>query len=512
LDEHAASYIFSTERLIHHAEEGYEMALLRVIDEFFERILNIRYSPLIFLIPPSIVGAIRMLLEDIVHRKDTNSAFFAFHTIVFYILLQMLMTASLSLASGRKAREVSGPVAMGLVLAWLPPLIDLALPAQPGRFYLYLQDFMPFFMSDRLMLGETIAVWAVISGFCAYVWWLTRSLPRTLVGFVLSYLSFQAVGSGWYNLTNLFMDINEQASFANVMSLIGLGFSFVLYSLFNLGSMLPSLRRFNHALPWAVVTMLGARLAGGSWLISIIMSATAFFAFMLVIIANDYFDRHQDAASGEAPRQPESENAVFAIGMQVALLFWLLLFYTDAFVLMLLFFFITAAYHMPQFRLKRYFCANYKIEGASGAAFFLFGLYVNGSLPHGNWVAIMTLLVFGGFSGGSMFKDYKDIEEDRRDRVGTVYTRNMKKGRSLKNIHRFVAFFTSAMLLVPPLWFVYLSRPLWHSLILFVLVPLPALLLLLIKNRRLAVELTMWAFSLYLAALFVLFPAVSEFT
>lgn len=487
------------------------MAVLRVIDAFFERILNIRYSPLIFLVPPAIVGSIRVLLEDVIYRKNTNSAVFSFHAIVSYILLQFMMTASLALVSGRKPREVSGPVAVGLVLAWLPPLIDLVLPAQPGSFYLYLSEFMPLFASDKLMIGETIAVWMVITGFCVYAWWLTRSLPRTLAAFVLSYLAFQIFASGWYKLTELLISIEEKQAFANIMSLIGLGISFALYSLMNLESMLPSLKRFNHALPWAIVTLLGARLAGGSWLICGLMSATAFFAFMLVIIANDYYDRHQDAASGDAPRQPEADNAVFAVGLQVALLFWLLLFYTNAFVVMLLFFLITAAYHMPQFRLKRYFCANYKIEGASGAAFFLFGLYVNGNLPQGSWVPILTLLVFGGFSGGSMFKDYKDIEEDRHDKVGTIYTRNLKKGRSLASIHRFVALFTSAMLLVPPLWFIYLSRPLWHSLILFCLVPLPALILLLLKNRRTAVELTMWAFSLYLVTLFMLFPAVSEF-
>ncbi len=484
------------------------MGIFRIIDGFFQKILRIPYSAYLLLLVPIIIGCVRVLEEDVMHHLSANMDFFVLHVIVSYLVLQIMMTGSLAIASGEGFKKAAGPVAVGMVLAWIPPVLDLLIGAQDGRSYYYIREFSPFFISKNLFLGETFTVWLVLANFVVYLHWWKRSLWRTLLGFLLAWMSMQIFAWGWHEFVKLFMEF-ELRLFANVMSFVGLLGSFLIYSIFNFKSMWPSLKRINHALPWAIVTMLGSRLAGGDWFFTIILGLAALWMFLLVIIVNDYFDRHQDASGTEEARQVDSNNLVFAIGMQFFLLLWVMFFYPNAFVLLLLFFTITAAYHMPQLRFKRFFCMNYKTEGISGAVFFLFGLYVNGPLPEGLWAPIMTLLVFGGFSGGSMFKDYKDIDEDWRDKVGTIYTRNLKKGRKLKHIHLAVSLFMSAMFVVPPVWMLVSGHNFWHAMLLFALMPLPAVLLLSLKKRpKLAVESTMWAFALYLAALAFVMPAM----
>jgi len=67
----------------------------------------------------------------------------------------------------------------------------------------------------------------------------------------------------------------------------------------------------------------------------------------------------------------------------------------------------------------------------------------------------------------------------------------------------------SAMFVVPPVWMLVSGHNFWHAMLLFALMPLPAVLLLSLKKRpKLAVESTMWAFALYLAALAFVMPAM----
>jgi len=127
-------------------------------------------------------------------------------------------------------------------------------------------------------------------------------------------------------------------------------------------------------------------------------------------------------------------------------------------------------------------------------------------LPEGAWVLLFALLSFGAFSLGSMFKDYKDIDQDREAGIGTIYTRYLSKGRSLESIHWFVIISTTVMLLVPPVWLYVLDKPLKHSIVLLVLALIPALLLKLMKNPKTAVGATLWAFNAYFMVLALIAP------
>lgn len=483
------------------------MFIQDAIDSFFKRLMRIRYSAYLIILVPVAIACIRVFEEDIIHGLDTNVPFFVFHTIMFYQLMMMLILAAMRIATGRKHGEIAGAATVGLILGLLPPIIDIFIPGQEGKAYHYINEFSWLFLSPRLMLGETITLYIVIAGFGIFTAWLTRSAKRTLLAIVCSYFTLQIFAWGWNALTLQIVDFTE-SYFIDIMNLIAILVIFAVYASLNYKTVLPSIRRVNHALPWGLAAMIAGRMAGGEWFFIAIVGLAAVLSFLLVIIVNDYFDREQDASAGGEARFVEKDDLIFSFYMQALMLAWFLNFYPKAFAAILLFFTITACYHIPELRFKRLFCLNYKIEGFAGAAFFLLGLYILGPFPEGLWAPVITLLVMGGFSAGSMFKDYKDIDQDRLDKVGTIYTLLSARGKSIESIHRFVAVLTLSLLVVPAIWFVYLEKPYWQAAILLVMAAFPATLLLSIRNRKLAVESTMWAITCYFCALLFLVPVL----
>ena len=58
--------------------------------------------------------------------------------------------------------------------------------------------------------------------------------------------------------------------------------------------MLASIVRFNHALPHFMLTLAGAAWAGYGFDNGLIKGATVLFFFLLLLVHNDYYDRHED--------------------------------------------------------------------------------------------------------------------------------------------------------------------------------------------------------------------------
>jgi 4-hydroxybenzoate polyprenyltransferase len=279
------------------------------------------------------------------------------------------------------------------------------------------------------------------------------------------------------------------------------------YSVFHPATMGPSLARVNHALPWGLAALLGARMAGQPWSLALVKSLAMVLAFQLVVIANDWFDRDADGAAGGTARPATHDDAVFSMLLQVLLLAWVATALPHSFAAVLLFFGVGLAYQLPALRFKRLFCLGYKLEGAAGAAAFLFGVGDMKGLPgDSSWVPWIALLAFGGFAFGCMFKDYKDIDQDRQARIGTIYTRYLARQFTLRAIHRFVVTGLAIGLLVPAVWLALRGEPLWRSVVLAVLGVAPAVPLLRCADKRVAVERAFWCLDAYLLFLVFVVP------
>ncbi|MBI5478195.1 MAG: UbiA prenyltransferase family protein [Deltaproteobacteria bacterium] len=474
------------------------------LDRFVQRVTSIQYHPYHLVVVPVLVGLVRAALEALVGYR-AQTPIHAFTSVLFYLVVQLLLLGVVSLATGRRWREIAGAVTVGLVLGWVPPLLEWVAFAQPGRAFRYLNEFRWHFVAPYQSVWESVGIWLAIvfaGGFTALV---TRRLWRALAALAGAWVAMQVAGWACPAAGQLLaVDRGLRGvSVANLSNLVLLLVALVVYLALNPGTLLPSLRRINHCLPWGLVAMLGARLTGQFWTVAALRGVIMTLGFLLIVFTNDYFDRGQDAARGGQARPIAAEDMVVATWFEVLLCLWVGFWDPRGIMFVAIFFVLALLYHHPALRLKRLFCAAYTIEGAAATCCLLFGL---GSVHNSTWARAFAALTFGGFALGSMFKDYKDIDQDRADKVGTVYTRYLARGRSLRGIHLVVSVALALGMLVPPLWLLTRGAPLGHALLLFALAPVMLLCLLRGADRRAVVERSFWCLSAYLAAFVAVAP------
>lgn len=498
------------------------MFLIKIIDDFFKRLSTIEYTIHLFIFIPIFATCIRVGQEELMFGFDAASPHLILNYLVGYLLLQMMVILVLNVGIGWDFRKLAGLASVGLILAAVPAIIDYILPVQPDRKYCYFFEFHWNFAASYQLIGETITLWFSIFGVTLFAAWATRKVTRALLSGALIYIVLQFYGWRWFALTEQ-NTMSPEFQLLELMTLLGIILIISLYILFNRKSMFPSLVRFNHALPWGLITAAGSRLMGEHWFISLIKGLVMSLAFQLVVFANDYFDRDQDAKHGGSARPVEREDMIFMSYIMGLLLLWMLIFHEYGFFLLLLFFALWTSYHLPPLRFKRIFCINYFFEGMSGVACFLFGVipinyYNSGEIQYskstgifagGEWISIFTVLILGGYSLGSMFKDYKDIEQDKAEGIGTIYTFLLKKGMSLKTINLFVSLITSITSIVAPIWLLIIGTPILPVIVLLILAIIPCILLNTIKDRKTAVEATIWSIVIYLLLLVKHLPILS---
>lgn len=500
---------------------GPVMNALRPIDRLFARTLAIPSTPYLVVLVPTIIGTFRLAEEALGNpglvspdapRSPATQALLA---VTFYALMQLALAASIGLASRRPSAEILGPVSVGLILGWLPPVIDwLLVTPSDQRFFSFFWRLDLDLFAPYQSIGESITLWLLVVLSGAFAWWLTRRLFRGVLGALGAYLVVQLVGWGWPALAILVAPAGPPptstggvtAAAVGPMMLLGLLAVFGLLVAQRSRFLLPSLARVNHALPWGFVTVAAARMGGETWFIAGVRGVVMAFAFQLAAIANDFLDREQDGSAGGSARPASRDDLVISTYLQAALLVWTVCFHPAGFFSLLLFFALVALYQLPPLRLKRLFCGSYRTEGLCGGACVLFG---SPPASEGRWLGVAMLLAIGGFSVGSWFKDYKDIEQDRASSVGTIYTRQMKRGRSLHGIHAFVRSVLFAALLVPPLWLGFAHDSWTGAAGLFAIAALISARLLTLGHRKRAVESSLWALSAYLALFALLVPQLS---
>lgn len=394
---------------------------------------------------PAWIAVVRMLLErelsiGPVPLGRPPFPWFA-HIFVFYLALSVTLTALLARLTKTPWTTASGPVSMGLTLGTVPPLIDVAVYGI-GRFtYEYqpvLVDF-PWTLHHPphvLPWGETTVLWLtivlmVLAGLRANIGALRVALLGVLT-WALIIVFLVGIPSASQQLSNeLGLAPSE---WRNTL------FAIVTFAgaVMGTGNALRLLRRTPHVLLAPLIALLGAALRGGldgSLVLTAVHLALLSAGFVL---ANDFYDRVEDAASGRGEPVDEPSAHLLAVVPLVPVMH-VLAFRLELALCLIGFAVVSFAYHADPLRLKCVFPLSYKTEGfLGGLAFFAGVTSVQPALlkPALLWA---TLLVTLGTPAALVFKDWKDADGDKAAGVRTAFVVLEERGWSRTLVSRAAA-------------------------------------------------------------------------
>jgi len=417
------------------------------------------YTILIFAL---FVGCIRSLEEVMLAHRMYESSH-VFNSCAFYFLIIWSFTLLVSLLAGVDWRKAIHAVLIGVFLGIFPPIIDVLIYGIGGFKYGYftgmpsLRQLLLFEPSKGFPIGEGVILWAT-TGFTAYYVWLkTGKWTRTLLGGVLAYALLLNAG-GLIPWVSACLENRFHLLYIILLSIVQILAAVTFYFILKPTMAARLLTRSLHCVPFILLTFLGSTLSGGITPMTFIMAGLVFFAGVVTLAQNDYFDKAEDALDGRIDYL-DRQDVLFFNTTFLALM--LLLYNTGGYLYLplVIMFICSVLYNYDFYRAKRFFPGNYKIEGIWGMGSFLSGIMCQGAIVFSKEILIYTFLVFGGWSLVSTFKDYKDIDADRSVGNQTGYMILMKTGLSLEQAHKIVSTVIILCFCVPSVWLFFLPVP-----------------------------------------------------
>jgi 4-hydroxybenzoate polyprenyltransferase len=352
-------------------------------------------------------------------------------------------------------------VLFGLFLGLFPPLVDAAVYGLGhGMYYNYIRNFptdwnvLFYNPVQKVNIGETAVIWATIFFSCFYVFLRTASVARTLLAFILAYAAVLFDGAVAANVARIARASLQWPGQTGIVFIVlsQLSLSMVLYLAYRPALLGHLARRVPHLLPFGLITLVGASLAGELSVLALIYASVVLLLAYTAAIQNDYFD------GGSVVEAEDVKFFNIVIVMIVLVFFGVNATPTIAFMGI----FVTAMlYNYPFFRGKQYFPANLKMEGVWGGLSFLVGVcaareqtlagggyWYTGApqesaaqavkAPFSPTLIVAMALAFGGFSVLAALKDQKDIHADAEERVQTLYTLALAHKRSVVTAHHWL--------------------------------------------------------------------------
>jgi len=430
------------------------------------------YTILIFTL---FVGIARSL-EEVMLAGRLYKNIHILNNFIFYFLMAFSFTLVLQIITRHEWQKIIFAVLIGVFLGLFPPIIDLFVYGLGQFSYAYVMgipsigQLLLFDSLHGFPVGEGIVLWSTIIFSCYYIYLKTQNIRKCIYGALLVYFVMLLSGyiipslSFWL-YKKLFLSKMEMLSFTQ------LSFAILCYLLINPVIAKNLFVRCLHCIPFVLLTFLGAVLSGTISTTTIMTAGVVFYAGMITIVQNDYFDRNEDMIAGRHTTIC-SHDLIFFNTTYLMLVFILYNSGALVFLPLLLLFIVSILYNYDFYRAKKFFPANYKIEGIWGLSSFLAGILSQRSAQFTPEIVIYCFLVFGGWSLVSTFKDYKDIEADKAVGNQTGYIMLMKAGLSLERAHKIVCSMISACFLVPVVWLFFQHIPLFVP-ILFPVLTLP---------------------------------------
>lgn len=479
------------------------------------------------------VGIARMLGEWLIGAhplRNVISEVFGF-TVFYWHLFFAYGLILFLLVPQQPWRKSINVILVGIFLGLVPPIIDFFAYDLATVRYAYFWTFpeewnwLLYNPARDFYFGETFVLWLTMALTAAYVGYKTRSWGRSGLAALLSYGVVVAQGAVLPSaLHQLWTKMEWKGG-----HLVYMMFSAqILVALTIYVVMQPALRkglfhRAQHALPFVMMSLLGAAFAGGVTGSTFWYAGLVFLAFLTALIQNDYHDAADDAVQGRVPYVDLEDVRFFTISM---LMLVMALFVVNSLVgtLLLLILILSFLYSYPFYHAKRYFPSNLKIEGCWGLTSFLVGMI--GTMEHqlnnmprwelpgapefgqdldypGLGAIVAAFLVFGGHTLLAILKDYKDVEADSLAGVRTVYTLAKARGLDLLRVHRIVAV-ASLFCIALPLPLLYLREMITRNWMMGGFLGVALISVVIVKvNRKKMFDLFLWLMSGYLLYLFV---------
>jgi hypothetical protein len=344
---------------------------------------------------------------------------------------------------------------VGVFLGLFPPLIDALLLGPGVGHYAYFQApahewRWTLFDARFASVGEGITLWTTIAFATLYAWVRTGSLARAAaalaggygVVMVLAIVPTGAVDAiyPWFRRGFGGTGALRGATLVVIQLLIA-QLAYVAARP-RLGVRL--LERLPHVLPFAMLVWLGNEVRRSEdRMANLLLShpgvlTAAIVAIVQVALVNSVQNDALEAVPGDARATVDQNDAHFftVVGALQALAFLVAF---DRFGLLIALCLVgSIVYNSPRYAAKRRFPANHKLEGLWAACAFCLGGLAHPELtatPQAMFLRV-AFLIFGGFSVFCALKDYKDIRIDTKQRTQTIYTLALRRGVSLRSVHR----------------------------------------------------------------------------
>ena len=401
------------------------------------------------------------------------------HYISFFIAALLLSMLVLMFFSKKTLKESSAIALFGFMIIWLPPVFDLVVSKGDGytMHYLFLsfddlaRAFVTFFWStaqDGITYGIRAEIIIVLIASFAVIYSYTKSIIKSFLAAFVLYIGIFALVSipsvlglfqgqsiprfiensllnsriinnssypdqfGYERVLDIgFNSIMTQVNLA-IALLIGILICLIGYK--NKLKVLFSNSRPERILHYSMLIVIGTLFGGGpaffsSWIniLSLVMTVVAFiFAWLVAVCINDIYDKEIDEISNSDRPLPQSlfsDGEFYSISIVFTLISFVAAYASSMYglFLVLAFSFAYYIYSAEPLRLKRHYITGALIIGFACAVALLSGFFLsNQSKAFLAFPPLLTLMLVVLFGFGSMVRDIKDYEGDKKAGIRTL--------------------------------------------------------------------------------------------
>ncbi len=426
---------------------------------------------------------IRIFLEHYSSNESGRFVFMDASTVVhyisFFIAVLLLSTFVLMLFSKRSLKESSNIALFGFMIIWFPPVFDLVVSGGDGytMHYLFLpfKDLLNAFISlfwstnvNGITYGIRTEIALVLIGSFAIIYSYSKSILKSLFAAIILYTGIFALVSipsvlGLFQEQSIprFMENSilgskmiENSSypeqfgyerildiaFNSIMTQINLAVALLMGILICFVGYRDKLRvLFNNSRPerilhYSLLIVVGTLFGSGptffhSWvnILTLIMTILSFvFAWLVAVCINDIYDREIDDISNSNRPLPQnlfSNSEFYSISVVFFLVSFVAAYASSMYGLffVLAFSFAYYIYSAEPLRLKRHYITGALIIGFACATAVLAGFFLSSpSRSLLSFPPLLTLLIVIIFGLGSMVRDIKDYEGDKKAGIKTL--------------------------------------------------------------------------------------------
>jgi hypothetical protein len=324
------------------------------------------YTILIFAL---FVGGIRTI-EEVMLAYRQYYHIDVINNCVFYLLIIFSYTLVVAISSKTEWKKVINAVLIGVFLGVFPPIIDVFIYGLGNFRYSYfvglpgIRDFFFFDYSRGFPIGEGIVLWATIIFSAYYIYIKTSSYKKFLLGglgvYVIVLLTSGMLIPTISSIAARNMPMRIQSMI--VTSIFQLIPVIVFYLILNPHIFTNLAKRSLHCLPFVLLAFMGAAVAGGINSFTLFAAAMIFYAGLVTLVQNDFFDKEEDTLSGRYS-YVTGQDVLFFNTTYLILVFLLYNIKSMVFLPLGLLYIVSVLYNYDFYRAKRFFPANYKIEG-----------------------------------------------------------------------------------------------------------------------------------------------------